>query len=169
MEPVLEPELAIAGRGTSFTGSQKRSRVEDVQAVHRGNDHCAIHDIEDQIYFVQMGLSLLHTPDIYHERSKRAPCRHILHVAVQHATARQGSFTTVPEWFVVPEPIEKLDRQDHVDCDCEHLENNATHHDSSTLLDIFMVPSSDRRKGPTDTLNAQRHEISSYKHNGICE
>lgn len=71
--------------------------MEDVQTVHRGDDHGAIHDVEVQFVLddptfpavdelngsvnrpglenrnCRMGirLSLLHAPDVYHERTER--------------------------------------------------------------------------------------------------
>lgn len=67
------------------------------------------------------------------------------------ATAR-GVDTTL-EWLVVPEPVDELNRQRHVNRDREHLEDNATQHDPSTFLRVLMIPGRNRRKGSANTLD----------------
>ena len=53
----------------------------------------------------------------------------------------------------MPEPVDKLNRQNHVDRDGEHLEDDPAQHDPSALLGVFMVPGCNRCEGSADTLD----------------
>jgi len=113
-------------------------------------------------------LSLEDAPDIYHKRTERRSHQHQLHVGVQRVTTSWGSVVTTLEGFVIPEPIDKLNSQSHIDRDGEHLEDDATQHDPSALLGVLIIPGRGRREGSTDTLDGQGHKISGDEDNGIC-
>ena len=114
-------------------------------------------------------LSLADAPDVYHKRTECGSHQHQLHIVVQRVAIRCGSVVTALEGFVVPEPIDELNRQYHIYRDGEHLEDDTTQHDSSTLLGVLMIPGCNRREGSADTLDAQSHEISGDEHDGICD
>ena len=169
--------------------------MEDVQAVHRSDDHGAIHDVEvqfilddptfpavdklnssvhrpgleDQSYRMGIGISLADVPDVYHKRAERGSHQHQLHAVVQRVATRCESIVTTLEGFVVPEPIYKLNRQPHIDRNGEHLEDDATQHDPSTFLGVLMIPGRDRCKASANTLDTQGHEISGNEHDGIYD
>jgi len=88
---------------------------------------------------------------------------------VQQVATGWGNVLTTLEGFVMPEPIDKLNRQRHIDRYGYHLEDDATQHDLPTLLGVFVVPGRNRREGSANTLDAQSHKISGDEHNCICD
>lgn len=88
---------------------------------------------------------------------------------IQRVVTIWGSVVTALEGFVIPEPIDKLNRQSHIDRDDEHLEDNTTQHNPSAFLGVLIISGCGRSEGSTDTLDGQGHKISGDEHNSICD
>jgi hypothetical protein len=117
---------------------------------------------------VRIRLRLADAPDVYQKRAERSSQQHQLGVLVHVATGVGRVFTAL-EGFVVPEPIDELDRQRHIDRDGEHLEDDTAQHDPSTFVGVRMIPGRNSCEGSADTLDTQGHEISGDEHDGICD
>ena len=170
--------------------------MEDVQAVNRSDDHSAIHNVEvqfvpddptipavgkldssvhrsglpkDQSYREGTGLSLADAPDVYHKRTECGSHQHQLRSTAQRIATRYGSVFAALEGFVVQEPIDKLNRQSHIERDGDQLEDDTAQHDPSTFLGVLMIPGRNCCEGSTETLDTQSHEISRDEHDGICD
>ena len=118
---------------------------------------------------LRVGVNLAGVPDVYHKRTEHGPHQRQLYVVIQRVATGCGAVVMALEGFVVPEPVDKLNRQSHIDRDGDHLEDNTTQHNPSTFLGALMIPGRDRCEGSANTLDSQGDEISSDEHDGICD
>lgn len=150
------------------------ARVEDVQTVHRQDDHSTIHSIEVEFSGNDPAVPTIgeldgsvHGPDVDGEGAESSPVEHHLHSLVQEV---------VTGWRVVIRPLERLvievtedelNGEDHVDGDGDHLEDDTAQHDLSTRFWVFIVASGGGGNCTTNTLDGESDEISSEEDDGI--
>lgn len=148
--------------------------MEEIQAVHRQEDHSTVHSVEVELSGDDPALPTvnkldgsIYGSDIDCEGAESNSEEHRLHFLVQEVVTSGWFVIRTLEGLVVDVTEEELDGEDHVDGDGEHLEDNATQHDSATLSWIPIVTSSDGGERTTNTLNGKRDKVSGEKDDGI--
>ena len=148
-------------------GTEETTWVEDVQTVHREDNHGTIHSVEvdfsgDDSAVPTVGKldSSVHGPDVDGEGAESCSNEHHLHILVQNVVA--GRWVVVPplEGLVAEVTEDELDGEDHVDGDGNHLEDDATQHDFSTQFRVLVVTGGGGSNGTTNTLNGEGDHIS---------
>lgn len=148
--------------------------MEEIQAVHRQEDHGTVHSVEIEFGGDNPALPTvdklngsIHRSDVDGEGTERNSEEHRLHFSVHEVIAGWRFVVRALEGLVADVTEDELDGEDHVNGDGDHLEENAAQHDPATLFWVLVVTSSDGCEGATDTLNSERDEISGKEDDGI--
>lgn len=148
--------------------------MEEVEAEHRQEDHGTIHSVEVEFSGDDpAGPTIcefdgsVHGSDVDGEGAEGNSKKHRLHLLVHEVVAGRWLIVRTLEGFVVEVTVEKLDGEDHVHGDGDHLEDNAAQHDSTAHCWIFVVTSGDGSEGTTDTLNGESDHIGGEEDDGI--
>ena len=148
--------------------------MEEVQTVHRQENHCTVHSVEVELGGDDPPLPTVdeldgsvHGSDVDGEGAENNSVEHRLHFLVHEVVAGWWLVIRTLEGLVGEVAKDELDGEDHVDGDGDHLENNTAQHNSTTLFWILVVTGSDGGEGTTNTLNGECNEISSEEDDGI--
>lgn len=149
--------------------------MEDIQAVHRQNNHNTIHSVEVDLSGHDPAVPTIgefdgsvHGSGVDREGAKRGSTEHHLHLLVQEVVARWWVTIRPLEGHVVDVTEDELDGEDHVEGDGNHLENDTAQHNFSTrpwVLDV--VTGGCGSNDTTNTLNCEGDNISGEKDDGI--
>ena len=154
--------------------TEETTWVEEVQAVHRQEDHSTVHCVE-----VELGCndppfpavdeldSSVHRSDVDGEGAESRSEEYRLHVLVHEVVTGWWLVIWALEGLVGEVTVDELDGEDHVDGDGNHLEDDTAQHDSTTLFWVPVVTSSDGGNGSTNTLNGEGNNISGEEDDGI--
>ena len=148
--------------------------MEEVQAEHRQEDHGTVHSVEVELCgddptrpTVGELDGSVHGSDVDGEGAEGNSEKHRLHLLVHKVIAGWWLVMWALEGFVGEVTVEKLDGEDHVDGNGDHLEDNSAQHDSTAHFWVLVVTSSDGSEGTTDTLNGESDHISGEEDDGI--
>ena len=161
----LLPEQIVVHEFSLFKGSEwseETTWVEEVQAVHRQEDHSTVHSVEVEFGGDDPPLptvdeldSPVHGSHVDGEGAESSTGKHCLHVLVHEVVASWWLAIRALEGSVGEVTPDELDGKDHVDGDSKHLEDDTAQHDSTTLFWVLVVTSGDGGNGTTNTLNRE--------------
>ena len=174
-------EQIVAPGIDPFEGSERTeetTRVEEVQAVHRQEDHGTVHNVEVELCGDNPALhpalptidkfdGSIHGSDVDGEGTESNSEEHRLHFPVHEVVARGWFVVRALEGLIADVTEDKLDGEYHVNGDGDRLEEDAAQHDPATLLRILVVTSSNCSEDTTNTLNGERDQISGKEDEGI--
>jgi len=174
--PLLLEKIVVDGPGLieGSGRSEETTRVEEVQAEHRQEDHGTVHSVEVDFGGDDPAFSTVdeldgsvHGSDVEGEGAESRSKEHRLHVLVHEVAADWWLVIRTLEGLVGEITVDELDGEDHVDDDGEQLEDNTAQHDFTTLFWFLIVISNDGGECTTNALNGESDKISSEKDDGI--
>jgi hypothetical protein len=154
--------------------TEETTWVEEVQAVHRQEDHGTVHSVEVELGGDDPALPTVneldgsvHGSDVDGEGAKSDSVEHRLHFLVHEVVSGWWLVVRALEGLVVEVTEDELDGEDHVDGDGDHLKYNTAQHNSAAIFWVLVVTGSDSGEGTTNTLNGKCNEISGEEDDGI--